>query len=301
MYGVIGEDVSDGAMLRVFIRRLLNHSSLPIQVKGYNGCGEMLRKAARQLRDFAEAGCRRFIVSYDVDRSTPEERREAVRTRIIVPSGLSLPCLALTPKEEIEAFVLADIQAARRIVPSWTPDSIANPEAISSPKEHLQKLSRDSRRMPRYNYVSDNPKIAEHLNLDFLRMKCKQFRRLAAFVIGDRGIRRPTVPFPGSVAGRQIWAYTNPAGSSCYTGEIAAAAGWGAFMRHVRESSTNIPELQQLCEFGWANLALLDDDLQAVLATRRLQAAVRQTATALRQIVANRGDALRIALDDGTR
>ncbi len=271
MYGVIGEDDSDVAVLCVLIRRLLNNSSLPIRKKGYDGCGEMLRKAARQLRDFAEAGCRRFIISYDVDRSTPDERREAVRTKIIIPSGLDLPYLALTPQEEIEAFVLADLQAVTRIIPSWQPDSIPNPEAIPSPKEYLTKLSRDSRRKPRYDYVSDNPRVAVHLNLDLVRAKCRQFRPLVTFVVPERGISLPEHPFPGSAAGRKVWAYTNPAGASNYAAEVAAAPDWGAFIRYVQEQTVDVPELRRLCELGSADLAALEDELPAVLATRKLK------------------------------
>lgn len=46
MYGVLGEDKSDVATLKVLIRRLANDEK--VSIKGYDGCGEMLRKGGKQ-------------------------------------------------------------------------------------------------------------------------------------------------------------------------------------------------------------------------------------------------------------
>ena len=68
MYAVIGEDDSDVEMLRVLMCRLANNKPLKIKLFGYSGCGEMLRKGAKQLQLFQKFGCTRFVVCYDADR-----------------------------------------------------------------------------------------------------------------------------------------------------------------------------------------------------------------------------------------
>ena len=76
MYGILGEDKSDVATLRVLVRRLAQDESLPVSGKGYSGAGELLRKAAKQLNLFkALHSCERFIVCHDADGPDPEPKR----------------------------------------------------------------------------------------------------------------------------------------------------------------------------------------------------------------------------------
>jgi len=144
VFGVIAEDPTDIEILQVLIRRLSNNFSLPIKGKGYGGCGEMLQKGAKQLLLFAELGCKRFIVCYDADGPDAKPRQQEAREKIIAPSKLPLAsCLPLVPAQEIEAWILADLdQAVPHVIPSWKPAPIPRPESIASPKEHLTQLSR---------------------------------------------------------------------------------------------------------------------------------------------------------------
>jgi hypothetical protein len=100
--------------------------------------------------------CQRFIICYDADGPDPEPKRAEARKLIVKPSGFTDDCCVVVPVQELEAWILADIECAFNLFTSWHPKPIPNPEAISSPKEHLEKLSRDSKRKPRYSHATHN-------------------------------------------------------------------------------------------------------------------------------------------------
>ncbi|PPD48261.1 MAG: hypothetical protein CTY16_06025 [Methylobacter sp.] len=186
MYAVIAEDTNDFACLKVLIRRLANDKSIVIKGKGYMGCGEMLNKGKRDLQNYAKQGCTKFIICYDKDRESKQKRYEDVITKIIKPANLkkahNLICI-LIPTEEIEAWILADIKAIAKIIPTWQPtQEFHQPETVISPKEHLTRLSRDHRSKPLYIYTLHNEKVLEHVDLDIVKKKCPSFIDLAVFV-----------------------------------------------------------------------------------------------------------------------
>lgn len=182
MYGILGEDSSDVATLKVLVRRLADDESLPIKGIYYGGCARMLSKGARQLRLFQNLGYTHFIICHDADGSDPEPNREQVRTRIIKPSGIRTDFCIVVPVQELEAWILADIECATNIFSSWKPNAIRNPESIPSPKEHLEKLSRTSRHRPRYIHTIHNEQMAKHLDLNKISRKCPAFRELEKFI-----------------------------------------------------------------------------------------------------------------------
>ena len=182
MYGILGEASSDVATLVVLIRRLADDHRLKIKPKGYDGCGEMLRKGANQLQLFRRLGCNRFIVCHDSDGPDPAPKRREVQNRIVKPSGVGDDCCIVVPVQELEAWILADIECACKIFPSWRPLAIQNPEGISRPKEYLEKLSRQSSHRPRYSHATHNEKMAEQLDHAKVEQKCPSFRVLAEFV-----------------------------------------------------------------------------------------------------------------------
>ena len=191
MYGVLGEDKSDVATLKVLIRKLADDKSIPIKTKGYRGCGEMLKEGSKQLKLFAKLGCNRFIVCYDADNEKPNNRYQEVVKRIIKKSGLTglekeMICIII-PVQEIEAWILADIEAVTHIFKNWHPKPISNPEFIESPKEYIEKLSRDAKKRPRYNHATHNEKVAQHLNLEKVSQKCPSFNSLVELVKSDFG------------------------------------------------------------------------------------------------------------------
>jgi hypothetical protein len=183
LYGIIGEDDSDAATLKVLVHRLADNWSLTVRAKGYDGGAQMLRKGAGQLRLFAGLGFMRFVVSYDSDGHDPEARRKEVMEKVVIPAGLQNNCCVLIPIQEIEAWILADIQAVNKVFSSWKPDPIPNsPESIESPKEFLERLSRNTKKKPIYHHATHNQIVAKHLCLDTIRRRCPSFMPLVRFV-----------------------------------------------------------------------------------------------------------------------
>ena len=182
MYGIIGEDASDVNVLKVLVRRLRQDAGVPIKVKGYAGCGEMLRKGVAQLCAFADLGCTRFIICHDADGPDPAERFHRVNQELVRPAGIAGRCCVVIPVQELEAWILADIQAVTNVFASWHPESVANPESIQSPKEHLERLSRALNLRPRYSHATHNERVAKYLDLAMVKRKCPSFRPLQEFV-----------------------------------------------------------------------------------------------------------------------
>ena len=186
MYGILGEDESDVQTLKVLIRRLRDDPKLPLKLKGYDGCGEMLRKGERQLHLFAGLGCDRFVICYDADGHDPNDRREEVMRKIVRPSGFARQCCVLVPVQELEAWILADIEAVSNVLTSWRPDPIKqNPEAIKDPKEYLERLSRGTNKKPIYSHATHNPRVAQYLRLALVRGRCPSFEPLVSFVANN--------------------------------------------------------------------------------------------------------------------
>ncbi len=186
MYGILGDDESDVETLKVLVRRLARNQAIPVKTKGYGGCAKMLRKGAKQLILFRNLDCTRFIVCYDADGPDPKPKHELVKRRIVAPSGIGGEVCIVIPVQELEAWLLADIECATKIFTSWKPEPIPNPEQIPSPKEYLEKLSRDSRQKPRYSHATHNEKMAKYIDLEKVSKKCSAFRVLADFVTGRR-------------------------------------------------------------------------------------------------------------------
>ncbi len=166
---------------------MAGNESLSVRTKGYSGCAEMLHKGAKQFRLFRDRGCKRFIACHDADGPDPAPKRQLVAKKIVGPSGINEGCCIVVPVQELEAWILADIECATAIFTSWKPQPIPNPEKLSNPKEHLERLSRAGQSRPRYSHASHNERMAKHLDLEKVLGKCPSFRVLKEFVAGESG------------------------------------------------------------------------------------------------------------------
>jgi len=197
VYGVMGEDDSDVDSLRAFIKRLRDDAEKPssnitIHRKGYEGCAEMLRKGAGQLRAWERAGVTRVVVSYDADRDKPTDRIAHLEA-MVAESDITIDHCLLVPVQELEAWLLADVvkledlftvlrkrDKRKRIKP------IVSPETINDPKEHLIKLSRHPKNNEAlYHPPTHNVWMAEHVDLVVVQKKCKSFRPLVTFLANE--------------------------------------------------------------------------------------------------------------------
>jgi hypothetical protein len=186
MYGVIGEDKSDVATLKVLIKRLAKNESLSVKTKGYSGCAEMLRKGAKQFHAWAGISVTKFIVCYDADKDPPNQRFKVAFDQILDEATASGEYCIVIPVQELEAWILADIAAVKNVFTSWSPQTqIVTPENIVDPKEHLEKLSRMQNNRPRYIHAVHNEVLARHLDLKVVAQKCISFTPLRDFVVNN--------------------------------------------------------------------------------------------------------------------
>lgn len=181
--GVIGEDETDCATVRVLIKRLVGEKTR-VERRYGNGCAEIFRKASAWMHELAKAGCTHVIVLHDLDRDPRNSQlndERALRARLealTVPRGLMrLVCI---PIEELEAWFWSDPevlkQVARRPV-----DASLNPHTISKPKEKLMALSRTVSGAAR-NSTANNKDYARVLDLSLCAARCPAFRSLAQFI-----------------------------------------------------------------------------------------------------------------------
>jgi hypothetical protein len=190
MYVVIAEDTSDLNCLKILIKRLTNNNAITIVGKGYNCCGDMLNKGAALLKFYdMQKDYRKFIICYDRDKDLAQKRYEQVISKIIKPSGIKKSensiCIVI-PTEEIEAWILADIQAVSKVIPTLQPEKkYPNPEEIANPKETLERLSRENKPKPLYSHNTHNEQVMKHINLEVVKEKCLSFVELAKFIESD--------------------------------------------------------------------------------------------------------------------
>ncbi len=182
MYGILGEDDSDAETLKVLVQRLAGNPRLTVKTKGYGGCSELLRKGAKQLQLFKMLSLTHFIVCHDADGPDPQPKRDEVIQRIVRPSGFTEDCCIVIPVQELEAWILADIECASKIFSSWHPSPIESPERIFKPKEYLERVSKEGKQRPRYRHATHNERMALHLDLDKVAKKCPAFGTLVSFV-----------------------------------------------------------------------------------------------------------------------
>jgi len=188
MYAILGEDNSDVEMLSTLVKRIAKQHNITIKKMGYGGCAELLLKGAKQIRAYSKIGCTRFIICYDSDRALPHVRHAEIVEKIIAKSDIKAEFCALVPIQEIESWILADLNAVSKIIPSWKPTKkIHNPELQKDPKEYLEDLSKTSQRRPLYSHALHNPKIAAHLSLEEIARKCPSSLPLFELVQGEGG------------------------------------------------------------------------------------------------------------------
>lgn len=182
MIGVIGESHSDAQCLVNLIRNIASNNTLPVRKKGYNNCGEMLRKAASQIRAYSSLGVEHFVICHDADGPDPAPVRRRVLEQVAYKCGLPDQCCVVIPVEEIEAWLLADERAVAQVIPTFKLAPITSPELVRDPKEHLEGLSRGANAKPKYIHSVHNERVCQHIRVDVVEQKCPSFRPFVQFV-----------------------------------------------------------------------------------------------------------------------
>ncbi|UQA54615.1 DUF4276 family protein [Polyangium aurulentum] len=187
--GLLAEDDTDCDALEVLVRRLaieINAIRPGFKKFGGHGAARLRNKAEPTLREMVREGCTGAVLVHDLDRDPINGQLNDARAlradlqRIAVPPGLSrLICI---PVEELEAWFWSDPEVIQHIGRDKGKASVS-PHLIKKPKEALINLSRGANRKPRYR-TSDNPRLAERLNLSLCAQRCPSFRELRDFIRG---------------------------------------------------------------------------------------------------------------------
>jgi hypothetical protein len=189
LYGILAEAWSDFHALRNLLRSIKGDWGLPVVGKGYDhGVGELLRKAARDIRLYARRGCTRIILCADADGPDPGPIRLRIEQEVVRPAGVSIATCVVVPVQEFESWILADVEKIKMVFKRLNAKPIAHPERQNSPKEFLRRLSRDKKARPRYDPSVHNEEIAKYLDVRVVSRKCPSFRPFYDFVTG----RKPT-------------------------------------------------------------------------------------------------------------
>lgn len=190
MFAVLAEDRSDADALVVLVKRLSGEPRQRVLKHGFSGCGELCRKAASHVQDFAAQGAEHFIVCHDADDNDPQAIKRKVRTCLAQKAPMPEHCCIVVPVQELEAWIIADERAITTVIPSLTIRGMPRPERQASPKEWLVRESRRGRSQPLYVPTIHNAKVAEHLDTETVAAKCPSFRELVEFV---QAAKRPPI------------------------------------------------------------------------------------------------------------
>lgn len=182
MYGVLGEDDSDFETLKVFIKRLANNDRLRVTGNGFGGGPGLVRKGARAVKAMVALGTTHFVICHDSDGKDPVAIHEILQRQIVTECGVPTIACTVVPVQEIEAWLLADIQSATKQWTGWHPRDVRKPEEIASPKEYLEGLSREGVTSPRYAHATHNPVLAGLVDLGRVEAKCGSAAAFFSFV-----------------------------------------------------------------------------------------------------------------------
>jgi len=179
--GLIAEDKSDIESLSILIKRICNTSSINIKGVSANGCGMLRRKCKPWADQLKIKGCEKLVVVHDLDRNDQKTlHANLVNTLNSCPFKSYLICI---PVEEIEAWLLADVSAIKKVLNLKVAlKEIFHPELVKSPKEHLYRLVEKTSSGEKYFiHTIHNPKIFEFVDIGILAKKCPSFKLLYNF------------------------------------------------------------------------------------------------------------------------
>lgn len=176
MFAILAEDDSDAEALSHIVKRHFNKDGLSVKRKGYDGCGGLCAKGARDIRTWRAQGIQRFVVCHDADDHPPQKIREKVLESVVRPAKAEDVCCIIVPVQEIEAWLIADESAITAVIPSFRFKGHNQPESIQSPKEWLIDQSEAVNGKPLYSPKTFNAAVAKHLRFDIVERKCPSFK-----------------------------------------------------------------------------------------------------------------------------
>lgn len=174
MYAILGETKSDAECMKILLKRILSTPNLSVKIKGFQGCGDLLKKGSRQIHLFQGLGCTRFVIAVDADASTGRDRKIQAQ-KVVSDANCASNSIIVVPVEEIESWILSDPHAVAQVIRQLSIPSVVHPENIENPKEWLVSQSRSKKSRPLYVPATNNAPICNHIDLQILKNKCSTF------------------------------------------------------------------------------------------------------------------------------
>src|SRR5712671_6506045 len=111
--GIIAEDQSDVAVTAELISKLIPRNRFSIRSFVGHGCGKIRAKCREWANQLRSRGCQALILVHDLDLCSLTKLRKALDTAI-TPCPIT-PHVIVIPIQEIEAWLLCDPHALRRV------------------------------------------------------------------------------------------------------------------------------------------------------------------------------------------
>lgn len=160
---IFAEEKNDIEVVEELFNKFTDHSNFKFHKKVGHGCGKLMSKCSAWSSNYYRAGVTHLIVLHDQDKNSPTDIRDSLRRRIKgFPPDVSV---IVIPKEEIEAWLLCDVDAIKSVFKIQNDLKFPNDtSSISNPKEFLRDLvSRHSKST--YVNTTHNKRIAEAMSL----------------------------------------------------------------------------------------------------------------------------------------
>lgn len=180
--GIIAEDISDIQVITEILSKYLKTSSFSTKHFVGKGCGKLKNKCHAWVDNLIKQGCEHIFIFHDLDRNNEEQLRKEIQGKIFDLKFKN--SLIVIPVEELEAWLLCDTDAIRKVFSiKTTIKQPANAESVKSPKEHIEKLVRQAGNKIYINTIH-NKKIANLTLLEQLK-KCSSYMPLHDYIFGN--------------------------------------------------------------------------------------------------------------------
>ena len=177
--GIIAEDKSDIAVLKMIIRKYLDEHEFKVKKHLGKGSSGIRNKCGRMASRLKTRGCGHLFVVHDLDDHDEKKLRTHLESQIR-DSGFR-NTLILIPVLEIEAWLLSDPMAIKSTFHlKIKPKVIPNTENVSDPKKFLRDIVWQLGKK-RYLPTEHNEKIAEKMSRKALH-QCKSFLPLEKYI-----------------------------------------------------------------------------------------------------------------------
>jgi hypothetical protein len=182
--GVIAEENNDVEVLYEYTGKIIPENRFSFARFVGHGCGALRRKCRAWAENLVKRGCIGIVVLHDSDGGDEGKLRGSLEKQI---KEVGVECwVVLIPIEEVEAWLLADPDAIKRVFNMRkTPKVPKRPETIKNPKEFLGVIVEKGSNAQYINTIH-NKKIAAQQDIVTLE-RCPSFGRYPPFLASAGG------------------------------------------------------------------------------------------------------------------